>query len=346
MAIIDAGKIDANFALTSTVKREGLTYHDANTLSVHGVYYEDGLFRRMPEDVAFSVSENTGLISRECAGGRVRFVSDSPYVAIYVKYRAVSKVTSYSNTATLGFDLYANDRYVGAYVPLNDTETEFESVLDIPYAGENVYTVNFPICSQIEALYIGVKDGCVLKTAPTYALSTPIVYYGSSITQGSSASRPGTTYENIISRALNADYINLGFWGNARGEEKMAEYIAGLKMSAFVYDYDYNSPNAEHLQSTHETFFKIIRKAQPNLPIIICSAPRYYFMEENEKRLEIVRTTYENAVKAGDKNVAFLSGKEMMKDVKDVAFADTVHPTTVGFMEMAKHIQAALKRFI
>ena len=69
-------------------------------------------------------------------------------------------------------------------------------------------------------------------------------------------------------------------------------------------------------------FFKIVRKAQPNLPIIICSAPRYYYADAHEKRLEVIKATYDNAVKAGDKNVVFLSGKEMMKDVKDVAFAD------------------------
>ena len=80
----------------------------------------------------------------------------------------------------------------------------------------------------------------------------------------------------MISRALDCDYVNLGFWGNAKGEEEMANYIATLKMSAFVYDYDYNAPSAEHLQATHEKMFKIIREKQPNLPIVILSAPKYY----------------------------------------------------------------------
>lgn len=346
MPIIDAGALDSNFKEAGKLELEGLTYHDARELDVYGVTYEDGLFRRMPEDIAFSVSENVGLISRECAGGRVRFVTDSPYIAIFVKYRAVSKVPSYSNTATLGFDLYSKTRYVGAYIPEKDTETELESVVHTPLVGENEYTIYFPICSEISALYIGVKDGCVLKKAPRYALSTPIVYYGSSTTQGSSASRPGTTYEGYISRALDADYINLAFWGNARGEEKMAEYIAGLKMSAFVYDYDYNAPSVEHLEKTHEKFFKIIRNAQPNLPIVMCSAPKYEKDEKLERRNEIVKTTYENAVKAGDKKVVFLSGKEMLEEVKDDCLADSIHPTTVGFIEMAKHIGNALKTLL
>lgn len=346
MAVIDAGAIDNNFKEMGKLDLEGLTYHDARELDVYGVTYEDGLFRRMPENVAFSVSHNVGLIARESAGGRVRFVTDSPYIAIFVKYRAVSKVPSYSNTASLGFDLYSKTRYIDAYVPNRDTETELEGVVHTPLVGENEYTIYFPICSEISSLYIGVKAGSVLKKAPRYALSTPIVYYGSSTTQGAGASRPGTTYEGYVSRNLDADYINLAFWGNALGEEKMAEYIAGLKMSAFVYDYDYNAPSVEHLEKTHESFFKIIRKAQPNLPILMCSAPKYDKDEKMERRNEIVKTTYENAVKAGDEKVAFLSGKDMLAEVKDDCLADSVHPSSVGFWAMSKHIERALRELL
>ena len=117
-------------------------------------------------------------------------------------------------------------------------------------------------------------------------------------------------------------------------------------MSAFVYDYDYNAPNAEHLEKTHERFFKIIRNAQPNLPIVICTAPKYELDEELERRHAIIKATYENAVKAGDKKVAFLSGKEMLKEVGDDCLADSVHPSSVGFLEMAKHIEKALRKLL
>ena len=57
------------------------------------------------------------------------------------------------------------------------------------------------------------------------------------------------------------------FRGGAKGETVMAEAIAKLDMAVFVYDYDYNAPNAAHLLKTHEPFFQIIRKAQPDLPV-------------------------------------------------------------------------------
>jgi hypothetical protein len=172
------------------------------------------------------------------------------------------------------------------------------------------------------------------------------VFYGSSTTQGACASRPGNTYENIISRALDCDYINLGFWGNAMGEDAMAEYIASLEMSAFVYDYDYNAPTPEHLDATHERMFKIIREKNPELPIVILSMPKYYLDENDRKRLEIIKRTYENALSEKDKHVAFISGKTMLEGVKDIALTDNIHPGDVGFSEMAKHVLTKLKDMI
>ena len=236
---------------------------------------------------------------------------------------------------------------MGCYVPAMDTLDTLESVIDLKDAqGERAYTLNFPVCSEVSELYIGIKQGCRIGNAPEYALKKPIVFYGSSVTQGACASRPGNTYENILSRALDCDYVNLGFWGNAKGEAAMAEYIAGLEMSAFVYDYDYNADSAEHLQATHERMFQIIRKRNPDLPIVILSAPKYYLDGELQKRRSIIEQTYRNALGAGDRKVRFIAGDEMLKAVKDVALADNIHPGDAGFVEMAKHIGQALKELL
>ena len=85
MAVKDASTIDKNFFVPKEVIREGLVYHNAEELDVYGVKLIDGVYRRMEYAEAKKVSENVALISSECAGGRVRFVTDSPYIAIYVK---------------------------------------------------------------------------------------------------------------------------------------------------------------------------------------------------------------------------------------------------------------------
>lgn len=349
MAIKDASKIDKNFSIQKNVLREGLTYFNAEEFSVHGVQKIDGLFRRMEYDTAQKVSNQVGAISSECAGGRVRFITNSPYIAISVKYKSVSKVPNYSFSATIGFDLYSGTRYVGCFVPPIDTLESLESVLDLPEDlanGLHEYTINFPVCSEISELLIGIKDDCQISKASAYTISKPIVFYGSSVTQGACASRPGNTYANMISRDLDCDYINLGFWGNAKGEEEMARYISNLEMSAFIYDYDYNSPSAEHLESTHENMFKIIRERNPALPIIILSAPKYYLSKTDKARVAIIENTYQNALASGDKFVKFIPGQTMLAPVKDIALADNIHPNDIGFRSMANFIENALKEFL
>lgn len=339
--------IDKNFALPSKIERDGLVYHNAEELSLHGVMQIDGIYRRMRYEDALAVSEKVELISQNPAGGRIRFITDSPYIAIYVKYDSAFFIPNYSFTATAGFDLYSNTRYIGAYIPPHGTKDVFESIIDLDddLQGQE-YTINFPICSSIKEIYIGVKDGSILKKATDYTIKKPVVFYGSSTTQGGCASRPGNIYENIVSRELNCDFLNLGFGGNALGEEAMAKYIANLEMSAFVYDYDYNAPTPEHLKATHEKMFKIIRESQPTLPIIIMTAPKYYLNSEDEKRVAIIEKTYQNAINSGDKNVRLIYGKDMLESVKDVAISDNIHPGDIGFNSIASFVIKALKEFL
>lgn len=347
MAIRNAQDIDKNFAIEKKINREGMIFTSAEELDVYGVELIDGVYRRMKYDDAQAISKMVALISTESAGGRVRFATDSPYVAIYVKYKSCAKVPNYSLTATAGFDLYSGEKYIGCYVPPLDMTEMLEGIIRFnDNTGMREYTLNFPVSSEVAELYIGVDENSTITSASKYAIEKPIVFYGSSTTQGACASRPGNSYENMISRKLDCNYLNLAFWGNALGEEKMAEYIAGLDMSAFVYDYDYNSPSAEHLKATHERMFKIIRERNPDLPIIILTAPKYYHDAEFKQRHDIIERTYLNSVAQGDKAVRFISCRDIFKDVHDVALADNIHPGDIGFSKIAEHVCVALKELL
>lgn len=81
-------------------------------------------------------------------------------------------------------------------------------------------------------------------------------FYGSSITQGGCASRPGADYVSVLSRILNVDVVNLGFSGSARGERTMAEYLSALDCSVFVMDYDHNATDATELGKNAQRFFR------------------------------------------------------------------------------------------
>ena len=119
------------------------------------------------------------------------------------------------------------------------------------------YSLYMPLFNGVLSLEIGVDPNAKFEQPTSHKIKKPIVFYGSSITHGACASRTSLCYPALVCRDVDAPMVNLGFAGNAKGEPKMAELISKLDMSVFVYDYDYNAPNAAHLKKTHEKFFKI-----------------------------------------------------------------------------------------
>lgn len=349
---MDISKIDKNFKVETKIERDGLTFYniDQAPFKIYGVYREGKHYVRMPFDVADKINDGTRWAYKNTTGGRVRFVTDSPYIAVHVKVNSPGKMPHFAFTGSIGCDLYSGTRYFGTFVPRIDVSTEYENVVDIADAREREYTINMPLYSGIDKMYVGIKKGCTLKASSEYKTDKPIVYYGSSITHGGCASRPGNAYPNIISRELDCDFINLGFSGSARAEDEMANYIASLDMSAFVYDYDHNAPTLEHYKNTHERMFKIIRKANPDLPIIMMTRPKYYISpnhEDETERLKVMLNTYENAVAAGDKNVYCIKGTDLLIDMlREAALVDNCHPNDCGFVSMAYVIGNKLKEIL
>ena len=330
-------EIDSNFKVGESIQKENIKFYNAlNTLfKIYGVFYENGKFRRMPENIAKLVSDGVHCLHANTAGGRVRFITDSAYVAISVVYESTGKMSHFALTGSMGFDLYVNNSYGGTFIPPYNAEN-YESIIEIWNNDIKDITINFPLYSEVKELYIGLDSNAFIKEPKPYINEKPFVYYGSSITQGGCASRPGMSYQSIISRRLDIDYINLGFSGNAKAEDTIADYIADLDMSAFVYDYDHNAPSVEHLAATHERMFKKIRNKHPDIPIIMMQRPKFTLNEDEERRLKIIKSTYENAVASGDKNVYFISGRELMKLCGDEGTVDNCHPTDLGFYSMAK----------
>ena len=335
---MDFTKIDKNMKVETKIEREGLKFYDIDEapFKIYGVFREGDRYVRMPRAVAEPISDGVRWLSAVSSGGRIRFVTDSPYIALKVQISGPSKFSFFSVTGIMGCDVYSGKRYFGTIIPPLETTTEYENVIDIPDPTEREYTINMPIYATTHKIYVGIKEGCTLKSAGDYAITKPVVFYGSSITQGGCASRAGNTYPSQISRALDCDIINLGFAGSAKGEEEVARYIAGLDMTAFFYDYDYNAPSLEHYKNTHERFFKIIRAAQPDLPIIMTTRPKVHLKADEVERVEVMMNTYQNAIDAGDKNIYYIKGQDLLIDMLgETALVENCHPNDAGFASMA-----------
>lgn len=342
--------IDKRFEIQTNIQRENIRFYDAESapFKVYGLMRENDKFCRLPESVAQSVNDGVHLMHDKTAGGRVRFVTDSSYVAISAKMSGIMSMEHFPFIGSAGFDLYADEGegsvYKGSFMPPFSMQDGYESVLDFSTREKRVITINFPLYSNVTKLYIGLDENAVLEPAPEYTYTTPVVYYGSSITQGGCASRPGNAYQAILSRLLDCDFINLGFSGSARGEDTMTDYINALDMHLFVMDYDHNAPTPEHLESTHEHMFKRIRKEHPTLPIIMLTRPKVHLEEHEKTRVEIVERTYQNALAAGDKNVYFIKGSDLIRpEFIETATVDNCHPNDSGFVSMAYALYDVMK---
>ena len=346
--------IDKNLMVETTITEPDLVWFDVREAPfvLYGVMYDEaqGCFVRMPQEIANGISAGvSGSLNRCTAGGRVRFRTNSRYMAIKAVMKNGSPMVHMPLTGQSGFDLYrvnkkGKDTYFRTFVPPRGMTEGYSSAQWLEIGDAYDYTLNFPLYDGVKELYVAFKREATLAAPTPYAIEKPVVYYGSSITQGGCASRPGNAYQAMISRQLSVDHVNLGFSGSAKGELAMAEYIATLDMSVFVMDYDHNCNSEAHLKETHEPFFKTVRAAHPELPIVIVSAPGVLLKGEEKvaganyaARRAIIRRTYENALLAGDDNVTFIDGAQLFKgDLWDSCTVDGTHPNDLGFYRMAR----------
>ena len=346
-------EIDENFKIETNIDKSDIKLYSVleKPFSVHGVKYENGKFRRMPENIAKGISDGVGYLHTNTSGGRVRFRTDSSYIAISAKMCNIGKMDHFAITGSGGFDMYVRvdgqDKFNSTFRPPFDFTDGYESIFEFNTSEMREITINFPLYSDVCSLYIGLQEKAKIEAPTPYINKKMIVYYGHSMTQGGCASRPGNSYPSIISRKLNADFINLGFSGSARGERKIAEYIASLDMALFVYDYDHNAPSCEHLQNTHEAMFKIIRAAHPTLPVIMMtSTSMQRFLDDHERRRQIIYQTYKNACDSGDENVYFWDADKEFAPYAEYGTVEGCHPNDYGFVGIATSLEPLIKKII
>ena len=348
---MDYKSVDPNLVVADTIETSDMDFYDIMDapFEIYGVYYseEDGRFARMPKSDAIKVNEGVNFLRTQTAGGRIRFRCNSDEYAIITKQPYCHKSAMMSSEITAGFDIYVDGVYNRTFSPGNVEENGgYQARLTMERHQDKMsdILIHMPPYGDVSGVLVGVKKGSKIEKPTPYNDMKPIVFYGSSITQGAVASRPGNIYQNILSRRLNFDYINLGFAGNCKAEPEMADYINTLDMSVFVFDYDHNAKTPADLKATHEPFFKMIREKNPDLPIVLMSRPLYLLNEPEKERLAHIKDVYERARKSGDENVYFVDGSKTAENYgKHDATVDGVHPNDLGFYGIAEKLEIVLK---
>ncbi len=327
---------------------------------------QEGEFCRLPVGALPQQSPGVQGLAWHTSGVKVRFRSDTRALAVRVKLRGHSYYPHMPMTTISGFDLYMGQGCAQEFVGVTRTP---ENTLEYTYplfnwetserrpcypkwdpldaSGLREFTMNFPLYNGVTKVELGFMPGSRVEAPAPFTVQDPILFYGSSITHGACASRPGNAYFQILGRRLDANIIGYGFAGNCRAEPAMLDVINSFPapLSVFVYDYDHNATNSDFLQETHQKFFLGFREKHPDTPVIFMTRPDTdREIEAVEKRRAIIRKTFLDARAAGDQNVYFVDGKLFMGTYdRDISTMDGTHPTDIGFLHMADAVEDTLR---
>lgn len=345
-------EIDKNLAVESELKKNNdkIAFVDATSAPIVITGAAEP-YLRLPQSLIDTLRPELAWLSRYTSGIRVRFRTDSPFIVINATLPSVDLMCHMPLTGSSGFDVYVGTTFEGFAAPAGITTTHFEKMINFVSPadedGMRDITINFPLYNRVTSLSVGFDESRSI-VAPKKQKYGKVAFYGSSITQGGCASRPGNNYSQILAKWLDFEPINLGYSGNAFGDTAIAEYIASLELDAFVMDYDFNARSYEELETTHEPFFKTIRNAQPTTPIVFVTNPIARILDRMESsiiRKDIILKTYMNARQAGDDNVYFVDGMTLLDGIDyGCCTVDNLHPTDLGFLRMAEHIYPMLEK--
>lgn len=332
------------------------TWHDLG--EPQGKGYSDTIRRydRLPGRAQNRVPEIVWDLSRNSSSLFSRFRTDATSIA--ARWRISGEVLALSHmpaTAVSGLDLYgqADDgtiRWVGVGHPT--TIGVNKAVIAEEIDGmSRIYTVYFPLFNNLEDVQIGVPLGASFENVPSDPL-TPMVYYGTSIIHGASASRPGMALPAQLGRRLGRTVIGLGFSGNGKMEVEIAEHLSEIEAAIYIIDC---LPNMDHDLVRERTvpFVRALRGAvQPETPILLVedrtSTNAWAIPTRQElhrrKRLEY-RKAFDSLVASGDQNLHYLENTGLLGD-DDEATVDSSHPTDLGFSRMAEVLEPVIRKLI
>lgn len=327
-------------AAASAAAEPELKWTDAQTLTVEGKGWTDteAFYDRLPAKAKGSVPDSVWGLSKHSAGLCVRLAT--PSSVVHVRWEVTSAGLAMPHmpaTGVSGVDLYARDaagwRFVGNGRPAEVTnEATF-------YPGQaSELCLYLPLYNGTKSVQIGVPAGQGISPAP--ARGKPVVFYGTSITQGGCASRPGMAYTNIVGRKLELPTVNLGFSRSGQSEPALAELLAEIEAAAYVLD-PLRNMSADMVWERIPPFVRLLRTVRPDTPIVLaedCTIRN----EVPTPKGKLLRDIYAQLQREGIGNLHFVSAEGMMGP-DDEGTVDGCHPTDLGFMYQAQVFAAALR---
>jgi hypothetical protein len=349
-------RIDPAMAIAE--ENSDFLWYDVALLGIEGQGWTDteAKFDRLPAKAEGVVRGAVWGLSHDSAGMAVHFKTDA--MTIQARWSLTASGLAMPHmpaTGVSGVDLYVKTeagkwRWLANGRPTKFPENRATLAQGIP-SGQREYLLYLPLYNGVTSVEIGIEKSNYLERVSRPAGVKPIVFYGTSITQGGCASRPGMVHTAILGRRLDHPVINLGFSGNGKMEQEVADLLSELDVAVYVIDCLPNM-NAEEVATRTEPLVRTLREAHPTTPILLVEDRSYsdaFFVDSkrqrNESSREVFRAAYQRLVAAGVTRLAYLEGEHLLGDDGE-ATVDSSHPTDLGFMRMADAFEPLLKQLL
>ena len=248
-------------------------------------------YDRLPKARKDVIPEAVWTLQTHTAGMCFRLRTDSPRLRIYWKPRYPAlEMWHMPSTGVSGVDVYQHDTEIGwQYVkPPWPAPPKFEGAA---YTWENIVPnapilVYLPLYNGLTEIRFGIEPGTRLETLPPPA-AKPVVFYGTSTTQGGCVSRPSFCLTSVAGRILDVPVVNLGFSGSGRMERPMIDVIADAEASVYVLD-TVGNVNQADIIDRYEDFVRGLRARRPGVPIVL-TANGWIFNTRHRESAALIR---------------------------------------------------------
>lgn len=335
---------------------QDIVYYGKERFQIVGTAFSDSLkenpYQRLRDSDEESVRPELWSLAKNSSGIAICFETNSTIIKVKWKLSTGFRMSHMASTGIRGVDLYCKVDTFWQYVNTGKPERieNIQTLVEGMNKEKRYFLLNLPLYDGVDVLEIGIEKGTEIKPYKPFA-NKPIVFYGTSITQGGCASRPGMAYTNIISRKTGIECINFGFSGNGRMEPELAEIISEIDAAVFVIDCMANM-KAPQINENTEKLVKIIRQKHPKTPIVFIESLVYENGFFNSSRKEMIDNKNE-LLKNGIQRIVALNGDTAIFYIDNTEFlgndhestVDGTHFTDLGFMRFSDYLILKFKEF-
>lgn len=331
---------------------------------VFGVYGSDAMheagFHRLTKaerDYIRPVNDGEAWLAEQSSGIQIRFETNSAQVFVRVKLRSKFDMTNMTQIGQCGLDLYVYDERLGDYGLLEVARYQFDATeyelslgrFDTHPRKMRKYILNLPLYMAVDDMEIGLDHDAKVKPNP-FGNKTRIGIYGTSIVHGCSASRPGLSPANVLSRRFDEEVLNFGFSGCAMMEKEMGEILSKRKLDLLIVDVEPNAGIDRRLNDNAEDFLNAFFAGNPTAPVILYSRVLFNLDLFDDYRVELaqyyrgfLRGLARKYRKKGYK-MYYVDGSKLFKGNFTEYTTDGIHPNDIGMRALTDSYERAIKR--